>query len=190
MSSWSFENACHHGHSRMLVIVVIRECLSSWSFENACHRGHSRMLVIVVIRECLSSWSVENGCHHGHSRMLVIMVIREWMSSWSFKNACHHGHSRMHVIVVIRECLSSWSFENGCHRGHWISADEDASLWIESFAIINSRGVSTKLYFNFIQYCLIHSQNHTGENSRTQNLIKTHATNYIHTSNNVPADCN
>ena len=31
-----------------------------------------------------------------------------------------------------------------------ISTDEDPSLQIESFAIINLRGVSTKLYFNII----------------------------------------
>ena len=31
-----------------------------------------------------------------------------------------------------------------------ISSDEDLSLWIESFAIINLCGVSRKLYFNLI----------------------------------------
>ena len=31
-----------------------------------------------------------------------------------------------------------------------VSTDEDPSLRIESFAIINLRGVSTKLYFNLI----------------------------------------
>ena len=33
-----------------------------------------------------------------------------------------------------------------------ISTDEDPSLWIERFGIINLRGVSTKLYFNI---CII-----------------------------------
>ena len=31
-----------------------------------------------------------------------------------------------------------------------MNTDEDPSLWIESSAIINLRGVSTKLYFNLI----------------------------------------
>ena len=42
------------------------------------------------------------------------------------------------------------SVSSDLHQGIIISTDEDPSLRIESFAIINLRGVSTKLYFNLI----------------------------------------
>ena len=42
----------------------------------------------------------------------------------------------------------------GSSSGIIISTDEDPSLRIESSAIINLRGVSTKLYFNKIVYLI------------------------------------
>ena len=42
----------------------------------------------------------------------------------------------------------------------FISSDDDPSLRIESFAIVNLRGVSTKLYFNLI-FTMQHTRNLT-----------------------------
>ena len=42
---------------------------------------------------------------------------------------------------------------------------------------------------NLLNIPLIHPQNHTGENPRTQNLIKIHVTNHNHTLNHFPAQC-
>ena len=70
----------------------------------------------------------------------------------------------MHNDVTTHVCMEFWSLptsgvrKNGGKKRNTIDqqgnsldstwrADEDPSLWIESFAIINLRGVSTKLYF-------------------------------------------